>query len=379
MRRLLALHGKRVRGFPRPGPARLAWFRPHRSRSPRSAASVVGAWSGGTSTRTSPSLTAARSRCSPRSSASTTPRTEACRATGHALPDLGARRCRRTRAICPETLLDPQYARDGLARARRRTRSARCRGWCARFARCSRRARWRCPTRLLRAPGAASPPIALALDFDGNRFSKRGDGSYELELANRAGNGGCRLRFALDKPVVRHGDDGIVRGLGRQEMFYYFSPRCRVEGSCWSTAVGRRADGAALVRPRVRRAPRGRRQPSVEGRRGTGWRRSSTTATTSAPTISSIARIRRKSHGRWVIVERSPRRAAALTTDFTFEALDSWTSTKTFNEYPTAYRLDGAARRPHARCHGRRCRARRWSRIISPPGVLGRARDGAPA
>ena len=29
-------------------------------------------------------------------------------------------------------------------------------------------------------------------------------------------------------PVVRHGDDGVVRGLNDEAMFYYFSPRCGV-------------------------------------------------------------------------------------------------------------------------------------------------------
>src|SRR5471032_2007370 len=71
----------------------------------------------------------------------------------------------------------------------------------------------------------------LALDFDGNRFTKDHDGSYELELASETADVGCRLRFTLEKPVVRHGNDGVVRGLDGDQMFYYFSPRCRVEGS----------------------------------------------------------------------------------------------------------------------------------------------------
>src|SRR5690606_10403201 len=70
---------------------------------------------------------------------------------------------------------------------------------------------------------------ALALDYDGNRFRKLDDGVYELELEEA--NEGCRLRFTLAKPVVRHGDEGVVRGVGGEDMFYYFSPRCRVEGA----------------------------------------------------------------------------------------------------------------------------------------------------
>jgi predicted secreted hydrolase len=86
------------------------------------------------------------------------------------------------------------------------------------------------PDRLLTAP-ARVPHDRLALDFDGNRLTKRPDGRYELDLAAHGGRTGCRLRFTLETPVVRHGDDGIVRGLKGENMFYYFSPRCRVEGS----------------------------------------------------------------------------------------------------------------------------------------------------
>ena len=71
----------------------------------------------------------------------------------------------------------------------------------------------------------------LDLDYDGNRFTKDAAGTYHLDLVSRAGTTGCRLRIALAKPVIRHGEDGVVRGLSGQEMFYYFSPRCTVEGA----------------------------------------------------------------------------------------------------------------------------------------------------
>src|SRR5436190_13990290 len=80
------------------------------------------------------------------------------------------------------------------------------------------------PDVLLRVPARVAT-ARLELDYDGNRFTKDAAGIYHLDLANRAGSIGCRLRIALDKPVIRHGDDGVVRGLSGQEMFYYFSPR----------------------------------------------------------------------------------------------------------------------------------------------------------
>ncbi|MDB4967022.1 MAG: Octaprenyl diphosphate synthase [Myxococcales bacterium] len=69
------------------------------------------------------------------------------------------------------------------------------------------------------------------LDFDGQRYSKNDDGSYRLELTDRKLGVGADLTFHPQKPVTRHGDDGVVRGPNGEDMFYYFIPRCRVDGS----------------------------------------------------------------------------------------------------------------------------------------------------
>jgi geranylgeranyl pyrophosphate synthase/predicted secreted hydrolase len=180
----------------------------------------------------------------------------------------------------------------------------------------------------------------LDLNFDGNRFSKREDGSYDLELAGDGAREGCRLRFTLGKPVVRHGDDGIVRGVGGEEMFYYFSPRCCVEGSVL-------LDGAWIAC-----AP------------GSGWfdhefgERSSSSSDADSETrvawhwlsaqlengydVSAYDLFDRddasRRFGRWVIVV-DPSGERHAYTDFALDPYDFWTSTKTFNEYPTRYRL----------------------------------------
>lgn len=69
------------------------------------------------------------------------------------------------------------------------------------------------------------------LDFAGARYSKRDDGSYRLELFDAEKGAGCDLVFRPEKPVTRHGDDGVVRGPSGEDMFYYFIPRCAVDGS----------------------------------------------------------------------------------------------------------------------------------------------------
>ena len=68
------------------------------------------------------------------------------------------------------------------------------------------------------------------LDFAGARYSKGDDGSYRLQLSDKKTGVGCDLRFHPEKPVTRHGDDGVVRGPTGEDMFYYFIPRCRVDG-----------------------------------------------------------------------------------------------------------------------------------------------------
>jgi geranylgeranyl pyrophosphate synthase/predicted secreted hydrolase len=71
----------------------------------------------------------------------------------------------------------------------------------------------------------------LALDFAGARLEKRGDGSYRLRLSCAREGTGCDLVFHPERAPVRHGDDGVVKGHGGEDMFYYFIPRCRVEGT----------------------------------------------------------------------------------------------------------------------------------------------------
>ena len=62
----------------------------------------------------------------------------------------------------------------------------------------------------------------LYLDFGGNLLDKRDDGCYQLTLHDDAQAIGCDLLFQPLKPPVRHGDDGLVRGVSNEGMFYYF-------------------------------------------------------------------------------------------------------------------------------------------------------------
>ena len=194
------------------------------------------------------------------------------------------------------------------------------------------------PDRLLPATTIA-PRHRLALDFAGNRLVKAPDGTYKLELTSHDGRTGCRLRFTLETPVVRHGDDGIVRGLDDQRMFYYFSPRCGVQGrvlvdGAWIDVVEGQGwydhefgEGQGIVSPSMTTVGWNWLATQLDN----GW------------SISAYDLFRRDDpavgHGRWVIVV-SPSGEVSPYDEFSFTAEAPWTSTRTFNQYPTRYRLE---------------------------------------
>lgn len=70
----------------------------------------------------------------------------------------------------------------------------------------------------------------LHLDYDGNTFHKKENGNYALHLHHDELNITVDLEFEAQKPATRHGDNGVVRGVSAEDMFYYFIPRCKVSG-----------------------------------------------------------------------------------------------------------------------------------------------------
>ncbi|NKB18812.1 MAG: carotenoid 1,2-hydratase [Pseudanabaena sp. CRU_2_10] len=82
------------------------------------------------------------------------------------------------------------------------------------------------PDRLLKNNVFVNPQ-KLELDFDGNQFMKLDDSCYKLKLIREDCKVGCELLFKPEKPVIRHGDNGIVQGPSGEGMFYYFIPRLR--------------------------------------------------------------------------------------------------------------------------------------------------------
>jgi geranylgeranyl pyrophosphate synthase/predicted secreted hydrolase len=179
----------------------------------------------------------------------------------------------------------------------------------------------------------------LALDLDGNVLRKLDDGVYEASLGGD-GPAACRLRFTLGKPIVRHGDDGIVRGLDGEQMFYYFSPRCRVEGDVFAEGAWHAVAGDGWYDHEFGEREGG--GSHADAKVAWNWVAAQLDNGCEISAYTLVDKIdRAKSHGRWAIVVDAAGEPTAYT-DFSFEPYGSWTSTKSFNEYPIGYRLDVA-------------------------------------
>jgi predicted secreted hydrolase len=173
----------------------------------------------------------------------------------------------------------------------------------------------------------------LELHFDNAHLAKRDDGSYDLELPV------CRLNFRPEKPVTRHGDDGVVRGPCGEDMFYYFIPRCAVEGT---VTVGGRELPIQKGQGWYDHEFGGPRPDAKmeEERPDVAWNWASVQLE-SGDELSAYALVRvadGKTLGQWAIhIDAAGYRHEQR--DFEFVPADPWRSTRTFYDYPTRWRL----------------------------------------
>jgi geranylgeranyl pyrophosphate synthase/predicted secreted hydrolase len=177
-------------------------------------------------------------------------------------------------------------------------------------------------------------PDALSLDFDGRTFEKLADGRYRLRLHDAAGEAGCDLVFSLSKPVVRHGDEGVVAGNSPDEMFYYFCPRCEVEGSIRADGVDAPIVSGSAWYDHEFGGGEGEYAPL----RHVAWNWLSTQLDNGCELTVYDLYEGAESRGHFaVVIDREGGRRVYR--DFTLSGADEWTSTRTFTRYPTRWRL----------------------------------------
>lgn len=190
---------------------------------------------------------------------------------------------------------------------------------------------------------------SLDLDYGGQRFFKEADGRYRLQLSNSREHVGCDLVFELQKPPIRHGDDGVVRGSAGEDMFYYFVPRCGLTGTV--TLEGRSQPivngqgwydhefGGYLPDTDAPSAP----VPEVDGGaaiQDMAWNWTSIQLDDGTD-VSAYEIVNTKLDqpvGKWLIVI-DPDGTRRTATDFEFVPGRTWTSTRTFHTYPISWRL----------------------------------------
>jgi predicted secreted hydrolase len=202
------------------------------------------------------------------------------------------------------------------------------------------------PDRLIEGPVLVAEK-KLALDYGGNRFRKLDDGSYQLTLFNDEERAGCRLVFHPQKSPVRHGDDGVVRGVSGEDMFYYFISRCRVEGTIKIAGQSlplKEGSGwydhefalSLMVDAKEDAKDKGRREPNIAW----NW---IAVQLDNGYEITAYDLFDGDRDGRrcacWAIAI-DPVGNRRQCRSFTLEPLESWTSARTFVDYPTGWQLD---------------------------------------
>ena len=191
----------------------------------------------------------------------------------------------------------------------------------------------------------------LDLDFGGARYFKNDDGSYTLELADRKAGVGCTLTFHPEKPVTRHGDDGVVRGPSGEDMFYYFIPRCRVDGTVTLRGIERAVAGGQGWYDHEFGGMRADNRPEEEKKKDlekaatekhvdVAWNWAALQLD-NGEELSAYALVRVEDNhvlGQWVIhIDHAGYRHDYK--NMTFAPSQPWRSTRTFYDYPLAWSL----------------------------------------
>lgn len=181
----------------------------------------------------------------------------------------------------------------------------------------------------------------LSLDFAGTTLNKAADGSYRVVLDDGEGLR-CELSFAPKKQPVLHGDKGVVRGVHGEDMFYYFIPRCEVAGAMVLDGVRTELNGSGWYDhefgcPPVKQATQSAH--AGDAHIAWDWLSFQLDDGTDVSVYQLIDTRDGKGAGRWAVVSRADGSRDGFT-EFELEVSQSWRSVRTFQDYPTRWRLE---------------------------------------
>lgn len=185
----------------------------------------------------------------------------------------------------------------------------------------------------------------LALDFSGARFEKVRAGEYALTLESRDGPQsplGAALTFTLKKQPVRHGDDGVVRGVHGEDMFYVFVPRCEVKGALTISGARVEVSGQGWYDhefgcPPAQREPQEKK--SDLGVIAWNWVSAQLDDGSDVSVYELVHSETKESQGRWAVVIAADGTSRSYR-DFTLTPRGQWRSVRTFESYPTSFALE---------------------------------------
>ena len=188
----------------------------------------------------------------------------------------------------------------------------------------------------------------LELDFDGNLFYKKDDGSYQVELFHKEENIGCSLNLIPQKPPTRHGDNGVVKGTKGEDMFYYFIPRCDVQGSMILDGLNIHVTessgwydhefGGHRAKAEQEAAQKGEDAAAQEHDIAWNWLAAQLDDGSELTAYTLVdEETQEVLENRIVLIDADNNRSTFTQIEFT--PLNEWTSTRTFNTYPTNWKL----------------------------------------
>lgn len=197
------------------------------------------------------------------------------------------------------------------------------------------------PDRFFNGPVKVAPD-RLALDYGGLRFEKTADRHYQLHLESLDGPHqplGAELTFVLQKPPVRHGDNGVVRGVHGEDMFYVFVPRCSVKGSLTIDGVSIEVSGQGWYDHEFGTQPKERKEPASDlGVIAWNWVSAQLDDGTDVSVYELVHSKTQQSQGRWAVVI-SPDGTTHSWPAFSLVPKGQWRSVRTFERYPTSFDL----------------------------------------
>lgn len=205
------------------------------------------------------------------------------------------------------------------------------------------------PDRLLSREGYVATD-KLAIDFDGERFWRQDDGSYRLELRDTLQHMAVALTFTPQVAACRHGDRGVVKAVRGEDMFYYFVPRCRVDGTITLDARPETvSDALGWYDHEFGHHNALSEAPATSSEDGDGGRKPADIAwnwvsaqlddgsSVTAYVLHDIAND--EPAGRWGVV-LDPHGNESHHQDCTLQPDGRWTSVRTFHDYPTGWQLE---------------------------------------